>query len=130
MFDTYSIVLVIALALSVISLRWHNILFSLGGAVAWLALWRYHQTNPPAGIIVGDTTHEWIMYIYIILAIAVMFTWFAQRRREYTGYPRTGTEERDYQSTVKTPKPRTGGYMDMSEGEYRATIRNKLRRRK
>lgn len=124
---TYWILLVAAIALSIISLRWRNILFSLGGTLGWLALWAYHQTNPPAGIAVGSFVHEILYYTYIIFAVAVMLVWIGNMRRGYTGYPITKSEELKMEERNRRP---ARGLMDLDNNEYRAFIRARMRKRR
>ena len=121
---TFWILLVIALTLSLLSLRWRNILFSLGAAIGWLVLWRYNLNYPPTNITQGDITHDWMNYVFIIMAIAVMLIWFRNRNRGYTGYSRTAIEERDYQREVRSPVSQS------SEGDYRQTVNKALHHRR
>lgn len=118
---TFWILLVIAVVLSYISLKWQNILFSLGAAIGWFALWRYNLDHPPTNIVAGDITHEWLTYLFLIMAIAVMLMWFRNRGRGYTGYPRTASEERTYQSIIKEPK-QASSYREETADEYKLRV--------
>ncbi len=126
---TYWIILVMALALSLISLRYRNILFALGGTLGWIALWAYHQSNPPAGVSVGSFVHEVMYYAFIVMAIAVMFVYFKNRDRGYTGYPTTKSEEVELDQRRISRRP-ARGLMDLSPTEYRAVIRSKMRHKR
>lgn len=129
MFDTYSIILVAAIALSLISLRYRNLLFTLGGVLGWIALWRFHQTNPPTSIVAGSFVHEVLMYGYIVMAIAVFVMWVRNRERGYTGYTQTKREQAQLEARYASKQPRRG-IMEMSATEYRAYLRNRLRKRR
>jgi len=124
---TYWILLVIALSLSIVSLKWRNILFSLGGTLGWVALWAYHQAYPPLNIAVGSFVHEVLYYAYIIFAIAVMLVWIGNVRRGYTGYPMTRNEEARMEERNRTP---ARGLMDLSPEEYRTYIRGRMTMRR
>ncbi|KKL98817.1 hypothetical protein LCGC14_1820660 [marine sediment metagenome] len=124
---TYWVLLVLALALSWGSLKYRHLLFSLASVIGWIALWRYNLTYPPTNIIAGDITHEWLTYIYIILALAMIFMWLANRNRGYTGYSRSAKEEQEYQKVAKETNQKPHSLMSQSSDEYRATVRKALR---
>jgi hypothetical protein len=125
MFDTYSILLVVALALSLVSLKYRNILFALGGILGWIGLWAYHKDNPPAGIIEGTFIHEVLMYAYIAMAIATFIMWLRNRNRGYTGYPLSRGEQDEQERRIISNRP-TRGLMDLSTSEYRSVMRAKI----
>lgn len=129
MFDTYSILVVVAVALSLISLKYPNLLFGLGGILGWIALWAYHQNNPPAGIIVGSFIHEALMYAYLVMAIAVFFMWVRNRQQGRTGYTMTRGEETELDERRARRRP-AKGLLDLSPTEYRRYVRGTLRNRR
>ena len=123
---TYCILLAIAIILTIVSLRWRNILFTLGGTIGWLTLWVYNFDNPPTNITQGSTAHEFLIYTFIVMAIATLLMYFRNRNRGYSGYPRTPEEQAEYDRTVKAP-PAPQPYMEMGEEEYRNRVRKALR---
>lgn len=126
---TFWILLTLAVVLSYISLKWRNILFSLGAMLGWISLWRYNLDYPPTNIVVGDITHTWLTYLFLIMAIAVMLIWFFNRQRSYTGYPKTAQEERDYQEELKKPR-QSSSYEEETNEEYRTRVRKAVRGRR
>jgi len=129
MFDTYSILIVIAVVLSLVSLRYPNILFALGGSLAWISLWVFHQSNPPALIVVGSFIHEMLMYVYIIMAVGTFFMWVRNRARGRTGYTMTRGEETELDMRRMSSRP-TKGLIDLSPTEYKTYVRSTIRKRR
>ncbi len=127
---TFWIFLAVASVLSYFSLRYIHILLSLGASVAWLALWRYNLVYPPTNVVVGDITHTWMTYVFVIVAIAVMFMWFRERgRTESVTRAALGKEEVIIQTTKREGV--TGkNLMGLTEEEYKASVRRSLRRRR
>jgi hypothetical protein len=123
---TFWIILVFAIALSIISLRYRNLFFSLGGTLGWLGLWAYNNINPPTGVTRGSFVHEVLMYGSIIMAIGVMIMYLRNRQRGYTGYVMTKKEETEAEGQ-RIPRR---GLMDLSPEEYQRYIRNRMRRRR
>lgn len=123
---TFWILLVLALVMTVISLRWRNILFSLAGTLGWLALWMYNLNSPPSGITIGTPNHEILIYAFIIMAIAVMMLYFINGKRGYTGYPKSAKEQAEYDREVKSSGRTPNGMTEMTNEEYRARVRRAL----
>lgn len=70
------ILLAIAGFLTSLSIRRYNLIFSFAGALAWMAVWGYNLNYPPANIVVGSFVYDLLYYIFIIMAIAVIFIYF------------------------------------------------------
>ena len=81
---TYWVLLAIAGFLTLLSLRHHNILFSLSGMLGWIGVWAYNLNYPPTNITVGTFMHDVLTYTYIMMAIAVMYIFFRGRRSRDT----------------------------------------------
>jgi hypothetical protein len=122
---TFWIILVMALLLSLISFKYRSLLFSLAGSILWVALWAYNNNYPPTNIAQGSFVHEILMYGSIIMAIGVMFMYFMNRKRGYTGYTQTDEEKQ----TALDSRPRRG-IMDLDTSEYRTYMRAKMRGRR
>ena len=125
---TFWILLAIAAFLTYISFKWRNILLSLGAMISWFVLWRYNNDFSPTNIVQGDITHTWMTYTFLVLAIAVMFMFFRNRAKDYTGYPRSVDEEREYQDKLKAPK-QASSFADESNTEYKRRVRRAVRRK-
>jgi hypothetical protein len=123
---TFWILLVIAGWLTYYSLKYNHLLLSLGASIAWLTLMGYNLNFPPTNVVVGSTIHEWMTYVFVIVAIAIGFAWFRGRgRTESTTRVGLGKEEIIAQTTTKTGV--TGkNLMNQSEEEYRASVRRSL----
>ena len=123
---TFWILLVIAGWLSFLSLRHIHILLSLGASMAWLTLMAYNTTYPPTNVVVGSTVHEWMTYVFVIVAIAVMFIWFRQRGRTEST-TRVGVGEGELIAQTTKREGVTGrNMMEQTPDEYRASIRKSL----
>ena len=127
---TFWIILVIAGFLTLLSLRYRNLLFSFSGMLGWIGLWAYHQNHPPANVVQGTFLYELLLYIFIIMGLAVMFLYFWNRSRGYTGYPRTAKEQAAYDNEVRTFGDSEKGLMELNETEYRVRVRRSLRSRR
>ncbi len=122
---TFWIILVFALVLSIISLKYRNLFFSFAGALGWFGLWAYNNSYPPTNVVRGSFVHEVLMYGSLVMAIGVMFTYFRNRQRGYTGYDVTAKEKNEIESR-RTPR----GLMDLSPSEYQQHIRARMHRRR
>ena len=121
---TWLALLSLAILLSFMSLRYINILLSLAASISWLALMAYNLDNPLSGITQGSTIHEWTIYIFIALAIAVMYMWFRNRN----GAPSVFGQPRDNTGKLvndEEPEPPSDGSYD-----YQKTVREALRRKR
>ena len=49
--------------------KWGNYILTAITAAAWLALMAYHLDNPPVLITQGSTIHEWMILIYVGMAL-------------------------------------------------------------
>ncbi len=123
---TFWILLAIAGFLTLMSLRYRNILMSLGASLGWIALWMYNLNYPPTNIVIGSTLHEVLVYTFIIMAIAVMLMYFWNRNRGFTGYPTTKREEAALEAQSRRPR----GIMDLSSEQYKTYIHSRIRRRR
>ena len=114
----------LALALTVISLKWYNILLSLLAAISWLCLWRYNLTNPPSNVAIGSTTQEWLTYLFIGMAIVTMLIYFGRRNRNATN-----GEHHGYDSAIPPENEAryNGGMMSESTETYRGRVRKAIR---
>ncbi len=123
---TFWILLVIAVTLSFLSLRYYNLLFSLCAALGWLAIWMYNLNNPPAGITIGTSLHDLLTYTFIVMAIAIMLTYFMRGNKVLGGKSRSSFEAQDNARRM----PENRGLMDMSQEEYRARVNRALHNRR
>ena len=128
MFDTYSILVIIAIALTVISLRWYSLLFSFVAMLGWIALWAFNISSPPAGITEGSFIHEVLYFTYIVMGIGTMLLYFRSRGKAGGSFNTTSPDEGVRATDNNTVQSR--GVMDLSESEYRAYIKAKSKRRK
>jgi hypothetical protein len=114
--------LIFALAATVISLRYYNLLLSMVGMLAWLILWGYNLNNPLSGIVQGSFVHELMTYAFMIMAIVTMLVFFRTRGKNAT----TSSNGIDavYQDNSR-PVPLSKGMMDKSLDEYRQYIRTR-----
>lgn len=117
---TFWILLVIAGFLTILSIRRYNIIFSFSGALGWMALWGYNLNNPPANITVGTFVYDLLYYTFIIMAIAVIYIYFAGRsKRESTASLSVENGKIVAQSTSEETREPTE--------EYRQRVRRALR---
>lgn len=131
MFTTWTILLVFSSILTIISFRNINILLSLGATIGWFSLMAYNLDNPLVGITQGSVIHQWLTMGFIAIGLAVMLMFFKIRgrmvdRSESWGEVRSRREG----GGEEVPTPERRGLMDMNSGEYRATVRRAVRRRK
>lgn len=128
---TYIGFFLLAIGLTVISLRWINILWSLVASIMWLVLWRYNLTSPPGNIVIGSTTHEWLNYLFVGAAIVTMLMYFWNTRSRRT------MQQRGYYTTEngnfvrnETPPPPGEQPWDADLQNYRARVRGALNQRR
>lgn len=120
---TFWILLAIAAFLTFLSLKHYNLLFSLGGSLGWLTLWMYNLNYPPTNITIGSTLHEFLIYTFIIMAIATILIYFRSGRR--VAQERGGVEDGDSSGG----RPYGGrGLMNLTEDEYRSKVRRATRK--
>lgn len=127
---TFWILLVIAGFFTLLSLRYRNLLFSFSGMLGWIAVWVYHQNYPPTNIVQGTFLYELLLYAFIVMAMAVMFLYFWNRSRGFTGYPRTAKEQASYDNELRTAGDSDKGLLELGENEYRVKVRRSLRSRR
>ncbi len=123
---TWFEIVAVAALLTILALRYTNLLFSLGAAIFWLVLWGYNLDHPPGGIAQGSALHEWMTFGFVIMAMAVMFMWVRNRGKpvtSVTGRISKNGEEGDIEIEHK-------GLMDLNEDEYRTRVRRALRSRR
>lgn len=126
---TFWILLAIAGGLSLISLRYRNMLFTLGATLGWFALLAHHLNTPPFGVTQGSFVHEALLCVFAIMGIAVMMMWARNRERGYTGYNMTKREEAEQEARYASKLP-ARGMMDLSTTEYRQLIHARMRQRR
>ena len=115
---TWSILVALAIILSIISLWRMNSLFAITTFGAWMAAIAYHVSDRPTGIVAGDPVDVAILLIFAGVAIAIPFVAFGRSGRRTTGRilgvegdelkernNRTSAEE--YRDSVKTALRRT-----------------------
>lgn len=117
---TFWILLVLAGWLSFLSLRHIHILLSLGASMSWLTLMAYNTVYPPTNVVVGSTVHEWMTYVFVVVAIAVMFIWFRNRGHKES-VTRVGANEKEVVAHTTTRENVIGGI-----DEYRARVKKAL----
>ncbi len=125
---TYLVLAVIAIALTIISLRWRNVAITLASTLSWFALWAYNLTSPPSGITIGSLIHDVLNYTFLVATIGVMVSYLLNKSRGYTGYPMTAQEQADYNRELKV-EPEEPSIMAMSPEQYKSYI-NRRRTRK
>ena len=126
MFDTWSTLLVVAIAFSIISLKWYNLIFSFVAMLGWIALWAYNMDNPPVGIVQGSFVHEVLMYSFILMAIVIMLLYFRTRVKSIPN-ARNGIDTENLPTETKVSANMPKGLMDLSTEEYRKAIKGALR---
>lgn len=117
---TFWIILSLASILSYFSFRHINILLSLAASTSWLTLMAYNTTNPPTNIAVGSTVHEWLTFVFIMVAIATMYMWFRNRGRTES-VTRVGLGDGEIVAHTTKREGVTGG-----EDAYRQRVRKAL----
>jgi hypothetical protein len=118
---TFWILLAIAGFLTLLSIRRYNLIFSFAGALGWMAVWGYHLEHPPANITVGTLVYDLLYYTFIIMAIAVIYLYFAGRsKREST----TSLSVEDGKIVANTISETQG-----TTGESVEEYRNRMHRR-
>jgi len=116
---TYIALFILALSLTIISIRWYNLLLSLFASVAWLFLWRYNLSTPLGDVAIGSIEQEWLTYLFIGMAIVIMMLFFWRRSRMSGSRGQT----RGFDSAVPPEEEvGQGGRMSESVDEYRARI--------
>ena len=128
MFDTFSILIVLALVLTVISLRWYNLLLSFVACMAWVSLWAYNLSNPPTGITQGSFVHEVLVYSFIVMAIGVMLLYFRNRGEAKNMLNANTDKEGVPPKSEQEFEPRKS-IMNTSVSEYRQNLRGRINRR-
>ena len=119
---TFWILLVLAGFLTILSMRYYNILFSFGGMLGWIAVWVYNLNSPPTGITVGTFLHDVLTYTFIIMAIAVMYIYFRNRGKQKAGL---SVEDGKIVASKSSEEP------EMDENiAYRQTVRRALHPRR
>ncbi len=78
---TWFEIVAVAGLLTILSLRYNNVLISLGASIFWLVLMAYNLDNPPGGITQGSAIHEWMTLGFIAMAMAIMFMWVRERNK-------------------------------------------------
>lgn len=121
---TFWLLLAIAIFLSYLSLRFYNLLLSVGGSIAWLSLLVYNLSYPPTNITQGDTIHTWLTYGFGVMAIAVIFFWVRNRNRDIgkTNNKNNKTEEDEVFSRYTL--------MNETPDDYRRRVHSALHPRK
>ena len=128
---TFWILLVLAGWLSYLSFRNKNMLLALGASIMWLCLMAYNLSYPPTNITQGDTIHEWMTMGFVVLAIAVLYTWFRNRgKTESQTKISVGDNELLLRSAKSEGVTKEKSLMDKSPEEYRAYVRRAIRRGK
>ena len=119
---TFWIILAVAFSLTVISLWKYELLFFFGASLGWFALWIYNLQNPPSGVTIGSNLHNFLIFTFIVMAIAVMFSYF--KRGKIAGSANGSEVE---MSNSSLPNDGKKGLMEMNGEEYRDYMHNKIR---
>ena len=120
---TFWILLAIAGFLTLLSIRMYNIIFSLAASLGWFAVWGYHLNNPPANITIGTFVYDLLYYIFIIMAIVVMYIYFRNRGKQ-TSVTKISAENNEIVARTYN------GGMEETPDEYRMRVRRALRSRR
>lgn len=118
---TWTIIAASAFLLTVLSLKWTNLAYSITATLAWVALWVYNLTNPLTNVTQGTLLYDLIFYGILLGAVGTMVAWIINRRRGYTGYPLTASEQRDFNEELKGEREEKS-LSSMSIDEYKREI--------
>lgn len=118
---TFEIIGIGASILTVLSLRWVNLAYSIAATIAWSALWVYNLSNPLTNVTHGTLLYDLVFYGLLMMAVGTMVAWVINRRRGYTGYPLTASEQRDFNEELKGEREERS-LSTMSIDEYKKEI--------
>lgn len=111
----YITILIIAIALTILAFWRINALLSIVAMSAWFGMLAYHLGYPPANVVAGTATDNFILLAYVGMALAMAFM----------GWSRTQTYGWNIRGEIKTKEDvisrERKDPMDISE--YRASIR-------
>jgi len=127
MFTTWTILFAFSATLTVISFRNINILLSLGATIGWFSLMAYNLDNPLVGVAQGSVIHQWLTMGFIAIGLAVMLMFFKNRGKMVSI---SGSRGEGGGGEEGVPMLERKGLMDMNTGEYRATVRRAVKRRR
>lgn len=127
---TFWILLSTAGFLTIMSLRYYNLILSFAASLGWIALWMYNLNYPPANIAVGTTLHEVLVYTFIIMAIATIYMYFRNRGRASIGAGGGNESGNRAELSGRAIRYSPPSLMEMSPEEYKAYIRSRVRRRR
>lgn len=127
----------IAAAASYFAVTRKSLLFSVGGMVAWIALWAMIKAHPPLGITEGEAAHVLLMFAPWIVGIGVML-FSAQkeitRQRDMSGnFSWTETAHKlpffgkDEEEQERARRRKGMSDSQIRQMEYRARVRGALR---
>lgn len=128
MFTTWTILLIFASILTIISFRNINILLSLGATIGWFSLMAFNLENPLVGVAQGSVIHQWLTMGFIAIGIAVMLMYFRNRGRTAGVYRSIGGGEGLAGTNPPSYEPK--GLMEMTPDEYKAKTRKALHPRR
>lgn len=116
---TWSVLVVLAIILTVISLWRMNVLFSVTAFGAWMAAIAYHVIDRPTGIIAGEPPDVAILLVFAGVSLTILVLAMG-RSGKRTGSRYTSVEGDDLSSPDSSD----------SIEEYRERTRTALRRKK
>ena len=131
------VTIAIAIAGSYFAVIRRDLLFSVGGMVAWIAVWAMIKGHPPLGVTDGEAAHVLMQFAPWVVGIGVML-YSAQkeitRRRDLSGnfsWEETGTkfpflnkrseEEQEHERRLKGMSD-----YEIRTAKYRARVRGAL----
>ena len=122
---TWFEIVAVAALLTILSLRYSNLLMSLGAAMFWLVLWGYNLEHPPAGITQGSALHEWMTMGFVMMAMAIMFMWVRNRGKS-TSISGSITRSKNGEEAEVDMRIQSHNLMELTEDEYKERVRAAL----
>lgn len=122
---TWIILMVFALCLSVIALRWMNILLAIVSSAAWFSLLAYNVNYPPANITQGSNIDTFIIWAIAIVAVTIPIITISRMRGRATANISSVDGDELKQKIETIPS-----LSSMTTEEYRAYVRRRIRRRR
>lgn len=121
------ILAVLTIGMSMVAVRYRNMLLTLGSATLWATLMAFILANTVAGT-------NW-QTMFILGAVAFMCAFaliglFSRRGAEKGETMTGGVEYRETGMVTKPPERTTPSLMGMSADEYKVYIRGRVRRRR
>ena len=140
----YATILALAVVLTIFALWKPNLLFAICATGMWFAFLAYHNSNQPSGVVKGDTVDGLIMIAVIGVALAIPIhtlvvttrkgkdnaMWGGGERSSDGGFGGGRTSNSTGNTTRShSPDDRPRGLLDLSQDEYKAYLKGRVRGR-